>query len=234
MNDFKQLNHIASTKGLHLSCIKYPTNINIKKHHFWLFDIFIPKKFDSMAQKRKRDYFFSRKCAKTLLMLMGCREHRIKLHNKADGQIMWPFGFIGSISHTQGCAMACIGLKNTTHYLGVDIERPMEQSVTTQIFALISHCSQADALQAYCSQLRLPANIVTTIIFSAKESFFKAIYPIDNRLFNFSDIKVVKITNKTVFLKLSIQGHSMHKHIIPVHYAISEDFIYTVTFGMNH
>lgn len=87
----------------------------------------------------------------------------------------WPAGFIGSISHTK--EYVAIAISNTASILGIDIEQidRMKSEIANKI--IINEDVK--------SVLGLEEAQLNTLIFSAKEALYKALYPKVKKFFGF-------------------------------------------------
>jgi enterobactin synthetase component D len=112
---------------------------------------------------------------------------------------IWPIGFTGSISHTDHLATAVVGRSSTVQWLGIDIERKIRE-VTAPLIQQI--CCDGDELTALVDAQPLSKEQALTVIFSAKESLYKAITPRDQRLLGFRDLRVYSLGPQDVKVML--------------------------------
>ena len=85
----------------------------------------------------------------------------------ADGAPAWPQGIAGSITHTKGYAATLVG--QGFHAIGLDAERI--GGVTANLFPRLFTERERAALAGLEGAAR---GLAATLLFSAKESFFKA------------------------------------------------------------
>lgn len=113
------------------------------------------------AQKRRRDFAAGRACARAALAPLGWGDAVIGMDK--DGAPLWPPGIAGSITHTSGYAAAVVS--QTFTGIGVDAERVggVTQALWRRLFS--------EAEQAV---LAADDGVAATVMFSAKESAFKA------------------------------------------------------------
>ncbi|MEI8704708.1 hypothetical protein [Pseudoalteromonas sp. B62] len=91
-----------------------------------------------------------------------------------DGRPKLPSGLAGSISHKYPYVVTLAGLKTEVLSLGVDIERVDKWNAkTAAVFSLSRDFSNFE-------DLNLPFHIFSSILFSAKESAFKALRAISD------------------------------------------------------
>ncbi|MDZ7867973.1 MAG: 4'-phosphopantetheinyl transferase superfamily protein [Rheinheimera sp.] len=104
-----------------------------------------------------------------------------------DRSPAWPAGFIGSISHSNGVVLCALARSYDIRLLGIDTEQLLTPDVAAELRASILLPQE---------QRLLPPQDVTlwlSLIFSAKESLFKALYPQVKRFFPFSAAEVLTI-----------------------------------------
>ncbi|MBX2813161.1 MAG: 4'-phosphopantetheinyl transferase superfamily protein [Myxococcales bacterium] len=130
------------------------------------------------APKRYREFATARSLARQLLSEIGqpCTD----LPRHTDGYPSWPVGTWGSISHSHQVAIAAV--RYGDRGFGIDIEgsRPIERT-------LHPHILRPNELN-FCAESR--RNALAKIVFSAKEAFYKAQYPLTNVFLNFHDVEI--------------------------------------------
>lgn len=85
---------------------------------------------------------------------------------------LWPTGVLGSISHTDNFAISAVGSAKKIAFIGIDVEVRQQE-----IFIDIANEFTSSIEQNYLLSLALPYDISLLIVFSAKESLFKALWP---------------------------------------------------------
>ena len=177
-------------------------NLHIESYADSLFekeDIFFPPLLKFAVASRRAEFLAGRMLAKKLLYDLGSEETLV-IANK-DRSPTWPIGFLGSISHC-GHKIICVGRKsNSNHGIGIDIENIIDRDTYSNIKNQIID-SQEDEL---ISRLLLPKLLLATIIFSSKESIFKALYPDVKKYFGFNSVSAIEldISNSLVIFKLT-------------------------------
>lgn len=94
-----------------------------------------------------------------------------------DGAPDWPDGVRGAISHCDGHSVAMVGKATNWDGLGVDIEQRLNNQIAQEIAPVA--LTQPERATFGADPLWV------TLIFSAKESLFKALSPLINRRFDF-------------------------------------------------
>jgi 4'-phosphopantetheinyl transferase EntD len=133
--------------------------------------------------KRVHEFAAGRLCARRALAEFGIVDVAVKVAD--DRQPVWPDSFIGSITHTAGFAAAVVAERRSAVGLGLDSE--VVGDVDTKLWPSIC-VSMETAWMA-----SLPASeqaAAVTLIFSAKEAFYKCQYALVRERLNFHDVRV--------------------------------------------
>jgi len=137
------------------------------------------------SQKRRAEFTLGRICAHEALSRFGLESEPI-LRNPETREPCWPDSIWGSITHSGGFAAVAVGLKNEIKGVGIDMES-LSRSVDLKIRSHVCVDSELEWLES------LPikkANRSLRIIFSAKESIFKCLYPSTKTYLTFKDAAV--------------------------------------------
>ncbi|MBG0757055.1 4'-phosphopantetheinyl transferase family protein [Vibrio cidicii] len=111
-------------------------------------------------------------------------------------QPLWPQGVAGSISHSLKFA-ACAVTTKPQALLGLDIEETLSFAVARSIQAMVGTPTEWALLLE-----KMALDQAVTLLFSAKESVFKALFPTINRYLEFSDARLESIEHNCLILKL--------------------------------
>lgn len=163
------------------------TEYNIDSYNPSLFDSFnilAPVELKKSVHKRQAEFLAGRYTARLGLRAFNVADDFIvSSKNRAP---IWPIDMVGSISHTSTKAMTAIGMKDDFEYIGIDIETIITESDYVNILDLILVKNEHRWLTPNSA-------LLLTIIFSAKESLFKALYPLVNIYFDFVDAQIIDI-----------------------------------------
>ncbi len=113
------------------------------------------------------------------------------LEKNEDGLPAWPLGCTGSISHTQGAAIAIVGDNNIWGGLGIDIEIRKSQYDPIHIQKLVMTDSEELILKSAFPELGLADHILS--LFCIKESVYKAAFPKLRQAWEFSDLQLIQL-----------------------------------------
>src|SRR6202521_5619706 len=135
------------------------------------------------VQKRAEEFAAGRACAHGLLAEFGIVYFPVKV--AADRQPLWPEGLVGSITHTSGFCAAVVARKQSLSAVGIDSE--VAGSVKAELWRGICTPSEIAWLRSLPAGERSAA---ATLIFSAKEAFYKCQYPLVGERLNLNDATV--------------------------------------------
>ena len=137
------------------------------------------------SQKRRSEFTMGRICAHEALSRFGLESEPI-LRNPETREPCWPDSVWGSITHSAGFAAVAVGLKNEIKGVGIDMEN-LSRSVDFNIRRQVCVDSELKWLESLPAK---QANRALLIIFSAKESIFKCLYPATKTYLTFKDAAV--------------------------------------------
>jgi len=119
------------------------------------------------SEDRAREFAAGRHCARSALGLLGLPPVSIpRLPTNAPG---WPTAIAGSLSHAAGYCGAVVTWRRQFGAIGFDAER--RGSVSSEILSEIASESEIALLERESSHSAVD---LATVLFSAKESFYKA------------------------------------------------------------
>jgi enterobactin synthetase component D len=126
------------------------------------------------------------------------------------GLPIWPKGTTGSISHKDGHAIAAVSSKESIIGLGIDIEN--QQTMKLELAPHICTAEEEkEFLEPFLNQAKQEH---LSLIFSAKESLFKCLYPITQQWFGFKDAKITKLIEEEQSFEISLL-----KNLSDIYYA---------------
>ena len=146
------------------------------------------------SQKRCAEFTMGRIYAHSALSRFGLESEPI-LRNPETREPCWPDSVWGSITHSAGFAAVAVGLKKEIKGVGIDLES-FSRSVDFKIRRHVCVDSELEWLESLPTK---QANRALRIIFSAKESIFKCLYPRTKTYFSFKDAEVSVNDNENKF-----------------------------------
>lgn len=144
--------------------------------------------FSRMVEHRAREYVLSRFCADALLARLHARYTFVGSHR--DRSPVWPAGFVGSITHTPWLVAAAVAPAAEVARLGVDAEPVLSPSALADV---VQQCLVDAEIRLAHSITSLSFAEVVTLMFAAKEAFYKHTYPSVLSFFDFTDAAIVHI-----------------------------------------
>ncbi len=127
--------------------------------------------------KRRAEFAAGRRAARAALLQAGFPAAEIARDTKRAP--IWPEGAIGSITHDNGLALACVANRRSVTHLGLDLAEAVD--FPDHLRGEILHTP------AELAQTGLEARMS----FAAKEAVFKAFYPEVGRFFGFGAAEIV-------------------------------------------
>jgi enterobactin synthetase component D len=149
----------------------------------------LPAAIRRSSRSRQLGYLGGRLCAETaLLQLPGrCAETALAIAIGDGGAPRWPEGVIGSIAHTRNGAWAAVASSAECSRVGIDSEFIVDEDGSRDIVALC--CTPMERARWFEGVDPLRA----TLLFSAKESLYKAIHPLVRRFVDFDEVEMIDI-----------------------------------------
>jgi enterobactin synthetase component D len=147
-----------------------------------------PASIQRSVYKRQVEFFFGRLAAGEALSVLGLSDEHVPIG--AQRQPVWPNGVIGSITHTNGVAAAVATRLGVYRGIGIDAEQVIDPQTCQSVTQIVVGRHELDYLH---SLPELSLQMALTIVFSAKESFYKAAYATVGRIFDFSAVQVTEL-----------------------------------------
>lgn len=133
--------------------------------------------------KRRQEFAAGRACSRLLLRKIGVVDYA--LLPAQDRQPLWPEALVGSITHTRHFCAAVVAERKCIHAIGIDSE--LSGSVRPELWPRI--CTAAE--RAWLETLEIAEQgAAATLLFSAKEAFYKCQYPATGQKLTFQDATV--------------------------------------------
>jgi 4'-phosphopantetheinyl transferase EntD len=133
--------------------------------------------------KRAREFAAGRQCARAALLQLGVVGWDLAV--RPDRTPAWPDGIVGSISHTTGFCAAAVGHSRDCRSIGLDVE--IDRRVTAELHSQFLTSAEQVRLNGRPPEM---ADRLATLIFSAKEAFYKAQYPMTAEWLEFADLEI--------------------------------------------
>jgi 4'-phosphopantetheinyl transferase EntD len=153
------------------------------------------------TESRRREFATGRACARAALAGLGWPA--IAVPRGPRGDPIWPEGVAGSITHCAGYRAAAVALTKDVISLGIDAE-PDEALPDRGMLELIA----LEEERAHLCELaaELPGTGWDRLLFSAKESVYKAWFPLARRWLGFESAHVSIDPDQSTFTARLLVG----------------------------
>ncbi|MBB5112829.1 4'-phosphopantetheinyl transferase superfamily protein [Micromonospora echinospora] len=130
---------------------------------------------------RRQEFVTARRCAREALAHLGYAP--VPIRSGARREPVWPDGVVGSITHCAGYRAAAVAPAGALAGLGIDAEphEPLPDGVA----GVVTVAGEPERLAAL--RAADPATHWDRLLFSAKESVYKAWYPLTGRWLGFEE-----------------------------------------------
>ncbi len=179
----------------------------------------------SATPTRRTEFATGRALARRCLITLGQPPQNIE--RGPDREPIWPEGLTGSISHTAGLTIAIVWAPPDVKGAGIGIDAEQLSRVDQTIFDTVFTAQECELLSRCNAQER---DLLATGLFSAKESIYKAQYPLTKRFIDYHEIEIMPenaLGNTTGITQLRLQ-HSLpglEPYAFHVFYAQYDQFV---------
>jgi 4'-phosphopantetheinyl transferase EntD len=150
----------------------------------------LPPDLERAALKRRVEFLAGRFCAQAALRAHAPALAAHTVPRGADRAPEWPAGVVGTITHTQGYAAAAVAHEDSLRGIGLDLERWVRPTAPANLGAHLARPGELARLVAESGWSEVEA---LTLLFSAKESLYKCLYPEVRRYFGFHDATIATL-----------------------------------------
>ncbi len=137
------------------------------------------------VEKRRREFATARMCARAALGQLGFAPVSIPVGER--GEPLWPDGAVGSITHCEGYRAAAVA--HSSEFLSVGIDGEPDAALPDGLLADIARPDELLSLRRLAAES--PHVHWDRLLFSAKESVYKAWFPLAKRWLGFDDALIV-------------------------------------------
>lgn len=197
----RSVTHQGYKNSAHLLYCEFDT-ASFSDQYFADYGVDFPDEIKGSVLKRKAEFLAGRIVVKQALMALGLSVTQQQVSIAKDRSPVWPAGVRGSISHTTDFAVCCVASAARSTFIGVDSELILSDSAAQSLAVQIHDTDELKLL----TDAGLSAALATSLIFSAKESLFKALYPVVCCFFGFEKARVTRLDLQRSSLTLSLCG----------------------------
>jgi 4'-phosphopantetheinyl transferase EntD len=152
------------------------------------------------VEKRRREFATARRCAREALAVLGYPP--VPLLAGERGAPVWPIGVVGSITHCAGYRAAVVAPRERLWSVGIDAE-PAEALPDGVLEAVTGEGERAAVAELLRAQ---PGVRWDRLLFSAKESVYKAWFPLTGRFLDFEGAVVTLDPAGGFTARLTVDG----------------------------
>lgn len=215
-------------------CARYQIAFHTEAYEDDLFDhlgVCYPGRLDRAVVKRRAEFLAGRYAAKRCFSNIGelPLSADFRLESGDHGEPLWPAHLVGSITHTHDLACAVVAHSNRYEGVGVDIEH----WIAAERFLSVKEQILSPEEERWLVTQDRPIHQLGTIVFSAKESLFKALYPSVGSYFDFHAAQVIQLNQDESVLQLRLlrtlspSAVARQGCVYTVDYTAASDTVYT-------
>lgn len=134
---------------------------------------------ETALEKRRVEFATARRLARQSMRDLGLAEGPIL--RGAQREPLWPPGTLGSITHADGCAVACVVRRGVVRSVGIDVELAgrVGKALYPKLFTAAELAYLEEKGEGYAG-----------LLFSAKEAVYKATFPLVGRYIGFQEAEL--------------------------------------------
>lgn len=159
-----------------------------------------PVEIINVSLVRQQEFIAGRFCAVQAAKMAGF--DLIKLPSAVTREPVWPEGIVGSITHSKQMAISCVSLSDDMSSVGIDAEELLESSLGIEVESTIADDTELTLLNKNEYQKGI------TILFSAKESLYKALFPLVRTFIDFKEVKLVALDTERESFELKLLSNN--------------------------
>ncbi|HEY5979691.1 MAG TPA: 4'-phosphopantetheinyl transferase superfamily protein [Microlunatus sp.] len=137
------------------------------------------------VEARRREFGTTRICARRALAELGVGD--VPIPRGPAGSPVWPAGFVGSLTHCLGFRAAAVARHRDLRSLGIAADP--RAGLPADVLDLVADAAERDQLAALHD--RDPAVPWDRLLFSAKESVYKAFFPLAGQWLDFTGVALI-------------------------------------------
>ena len=180
------------------------------------YNINLPGSMQKAVPKRRAEFLAGRYCSQQALAAAGHPAQVVGIGEKRNP--LWPTGILGAISHAQQYAVALVAPKQAgLQGIGIDIEKRVAKEQAQSLQTQIMSAAEIALVQQLAATTPLSPALLFTLVFSAKESFFKAAFPTVQAYFGFEAVALqgIELEQSRLAFRVSQSPHPQFPEGMP-------------------
>lgn len=163
----------------------------------------LPDSLKRAAPLRQVEWALGRHCAHQAGRKLGV-EVPPDLPRGEDRAPIWPAGLVGSLTHKDGLVVAAVARRGEIRGLGIDTERIIPAKTLAEIAKTIANPAERELAARYAASI--DRETFLSLLFSAKESLYKCLYPSVRKFFSYheAEIEAVDVAAGTFRARLGV------------------------------
>lgn len=193
------------------------------------FNVQLPEGLAERAvDKRLTEFVAGRFLAHSLLLKQHCKQPLLR--DERTRAPIWPSGFVGAISHSKGVAACAVHANKHTGIkgVGIDVEHWTPQRTADSIAKEVWDDTEATLAQTAqwrdSNEQPWTREQALTLVFSAKEAIYKALYPQVRAYFGFASAKLTAIEGTHTKGQLHFELATALTPSLPKYYPLSVEY----------
>lgn len=186
----------------------------------------LPDGLQAAVPNRKWTFLAGRLCAEWAIRRQRPESNPILIGRGTHGEPIWPPSCIGSVTHTNRAAHAAVAASFPSHLLGIgiDSERVVDKASFDAIMSVCFSVTERELIL-----LQDAPKLAATIMFSAKESFYKAVFGTVKRFVEFNEATIESIcwATHTVGINVVSEDLSIMRYPVQAHFSMADDEVHT-------
>ncbi len=150
----------------------------------------LPAPLLGAVRKRQTEFLAGRFCAREAMRACAPEHGDAAIAIGPSREPLWPPAIVGAITHSHGFASVAVARRADASGLGLDVEGVMSEKLAGEVLESIA---ANDEIARLVDMTGWSTAVVLTLVFSAKETVFKCLYPQVRRYFDFRDASVVTL-----------------------------------------
>lgn len=156
----------------------------------------LPPRFASFHPKRQQEFLAGRYCAYEALVMLEAHRQKMpgdKILAVGNSRApLWPEGTVGAISHSDHLVGAIAAYSSDALGLGLDFEAIMTDERGRRLARRVCTSMEWQMIQDRTSAAQ-PLGWWVTLLFSAKESLYKALFPHHQEFVGFQAVDITEV-----------------------------------------